>query len=383
MKQYLITFLAITLICTAPVAAQETGGDSDDENSGDGTVVNIDLGEVVEAIEDLATNFDDFTKTWDEALKEILKATLFHPFLSLLKYLVSILARVLLHTPDVHPNPAIESIHRQTLLVTYLCSGIAFMTAGLLHMVGPIFGIAYRQVRMIFPRIVVALIFASVSLPLLQYTIEFSNALVHAFKPAGLETSMGEMLGTGSVLVIVWVVNSWLLLAVVIIFVIRAAYLLFVAAISPLVALGWSLPQTKRYADTFIAGWFTALMMAPLDMLALKLMFVLMSGNGATGIQHLSNWVYGMAASVLLLWIPYQLYGASQAAIGQAYSITGQTKSRWKKHKRTKRRNKRKKRRKQYWNRQERKWDEYRQERLKYLKYSSIAKNIRDGGDAE
>jgi membrane protein implicated in regulation of membrane protease activity len=104
--------------------------------------------------------------------------------------------------------------------------------------------------------------------------------------------------------------------------------------------------------------------MAPLDMIVLKFSFTLMSGTGFETIQGLSNWVYGMASAVLLIWVPYQLYGASQAAVGQAYAITRSVKGRVKQHRQTKRRKQRKQRRQRYRRRQERKWDQYRKERL-------------------
>jgi hypothetical protein len=300
-----VVLLLLLLVCSAPVHAQDNTTDSgSNEDEGGDTVVNIDLGEVVDAIDDLINDFDSFTDTWDSTLEELLKAVLFGPFLALLKYLVTEIAALLLHTPDVYPNPAVEDIHRQTLLITYLLTGIAVMAAGVLHMIGPIAGVSYSQVRLILPKLVVGLVFATVSLPLLQYMIEFCNALVYAFKPAGLETSIGEMYGTATTLVLVWVFNSWLLLAVVVLFVVRSVYLLFVAAISPLIALVWSLPKVKRYADSFIAGWFTALAMAPLDMLVLKFGFALLQGQGGGFTESVSNWVYGMASAVLLLWIP-------------------------------------------------------------------------------
>jgi hypothetical protein len=210
--------------------------------------------------------------------------------------------------------------------------------------------------------------------------VELTNALTQAFRPETMNTTFQEMFGVSATIAIVWIVNSGLLLVVVGLFIIRSAYILFGAAISPLLALAWSLPKVKRYADSFIAGWFSALLMAPLDMLVLKFMFALLEGQGATLTQSISNWTYGMAASVLLLFIPYQLYGASQTAIGQSYAVSSSLKSRWKKHKRNKRRGERKERRQQYWNRQERKWDEYRQERLKQLKYSGRSP---EGGGAE
>jgi hypothetical protein len=260
---------------------------------------------------------------------------LFQPFQVLGQLLIRQVTLVLTNTPSVYPNPAVEEIHREVLLVTYLLSGVGFAGIGLLYMTGPLFGVSYSQVRMLLPRLIAALAFASASLPLLQLTVEFSDALVHAFAPAGLQMSFSEALGLSAGLVLAWVINSMLLLAVVVLFVLRAVYILFVAAASPLFAFAWVFPQTKRYADSFIAGYWTALAMAPLDVLVLRFSFALLDGNGMTGFQSVSNWVLGVASLVLLLWIPYQLYGASQAAVGKAYSISGSVKQRVRKHRRT------------------------------------------------
>ena len=338
MKKPLFIAVAVLLICTAPA----TGQTADD------------TGGIVDAIDSIFDELSSFTSSWDDTLKDAFRSVLFDPFLALLQMLVSLLSALLLHTPDVFPNPAVEEVYQQSLIVSYLLATLGFMAAGLLHMVGPILGVSYRKVRLILPRMIAALVFASVALPLLQYQIDLANALTQAFQPELLETSIGEMYGTATTLVIVWVINSWLLLIVVLIFVIRSAYLMFIAAISPLLALGWSLPKVKRYADSFIAGWFTALMMAPLDMIVLKFSFALMSGQGANIGQVVSNWIFGMASAVLLILVPYQLYGASQAAIGEATSVTSAVKNRWKKRKRVKRREKRQK-----------DWHRYRQERLR------------------
>ena len=148
------------------------------------------------------------------------------------------------------------------------------------------------------------------------------------------------MYGISVSLVIVWLVNSIMMLVVVLMFVFKNVYIFFTAAISPLLALGWSLPKVKRYSDTFIAGFWTALAMGPLDMLVLRLSFALMQGNGTTVIQSLQNWIYGMASLALLIWVPLQLYGASQAAVGQAYVAARGMKQRISKHRRKKSRDK-------------------------------------------
>lgn len=330
----LVVGFLLMLLLAAPVAAQtETpnGGEAtqgEDDDGGD-TIVNIDLEEVVEAIENLIDEFQDFTGDWDKTLESVLIAVLFHPFRTLLAVLISSLAKVLTTTPQVYPNPVVEEIHREALLVTYLLSTVAFMVAGLLYIVGPILGVSYRQARKILPRLITALIFASISLPILQLAVDLTNALSTAFAPQYLTYSYQQMAGLGASVVLAWVINSVLLLAVVALFLLRGVYILFGAAISPLLALMWSLPKLKRYADTFIAGWFAALLMAPLDLLVLRFGFALMNGAGNTALQSISNWIFGVASFTLLLLVPYQLWGASQTAVGQAYAAADTVKQQY------------------------------------------------------
>jgi len=325
-------FTAILLlgVLTGPVAAQswETptttpeDGDSEDDDS------IIDLSGVTEEIENLIEDFEQFTGSWDETLEETLLSILFEPFKFLAQQLLEILSKVIMHTPDIHPNPAVEDVHSDVLLITYVLSGIGLMIAGLLYITGPLFGVSYSEVRMVLPRIGVALIFSTVSLPLLQYAVELSNALVFAFAPDQLSMSITQLAGLSTGLVLAWVVNSALLLVVVAMFIVRNVYIMFVAAISPLLALTWSIPKAKRYADSFIAGWWSALAMAPLDMLVLKFSFAMLQGNGTSIPGSISNWIIGVGAFTLLILVPYQLYGASQAVVGQAYVVSQGMKNR-------------------------------------------------------
>ena len=77
--------------------------------------------------------------------------------------------------------------------------------------------------------------------------------------------------------------------------------------------------------------------MAPLDVLVLKFVMAMLEMPVGSGLQGLSNWMYGIAGFTLLLWVPYQLYGASQAAVGQAYSVAGGVKARYRRHQKRKR----------------------------------------------
>ncbi|WP_049937257.1 hypothetical protein [Haloplanus natans] len=336
MKRILLAGLAVIAcigLLSAPAAANHqettaTPSNGSGDQSGEDDEPIIDFSGVVEAINDLIEDFEKFTGSWDQTLKDILIAVLFHPFKLLAQQLLNALSTILMHTPDVHPNPAIEQVHSRVLLVTYLLSGLGLTAAGLLYITGPLLGVSYNEVRMIIPRLLAALIFSTVSLPLLQYAVELSNALVYAFSPDQLWMSLTQLAGLSTGLVLAWVVNAALLLVVVVMFIIRNVYLMFVAAISPLLALAWSVPKAKRYADSFIAGWWTALAMAPLDMLVLKFSFAMLQGNGASITASISNWILGVGAFSLLILVPYQLYGASQAAIGQAYVVSQGIKSR-------------------------------------------------------
>ena len=317
MKGEKLVFTALTLLVLSTVFVAPVAADHETEEEQQTGI----LAELTEAI-------TDFTDNWEENLGDILHSILFEPFINLVGALLSLIARLLTATPDVHPNPAVEDVHSDVLLVTFLLSSLAFIVAGILHMIGPILGISYGQVRKILPRVVIALVFSAVSLPLLQLGVDFTQALTIAFQPDFLDTTIQQNWGITTGLVLAYIFQSLLLLAVAVLFIIRDVYILFVAAISPLLALGWSLPRVKRYSDTFIAGWFAALLIAPLDMLVLKFSFALTSGAGSTVLQGVSNWLLGVASLVLLLLVPKQVWDASQAAVGLTYAASSSVKQR-------------------------------------------------------
>jgi hypothetical protein len=309
--------LPLSLLTAGTASAQE-----ENEDNGD-TIVNIDLDSVTDAISELTGLIDDFTE--DQTLTEILLDVLFNPFRSLGEALLQVVVQLLTTTPSVHPNPAVEEIHRQVLILVIMLSVLAFIAAGILHMIGPVLGITYSQVRLILPRIIIALAFSTVSLPLLQLSVEFTDALIHAFQPGFFEQSFTEMIGLSTGVILAVVIQSLLLVAVAAVMIIRMVYIMFVAAISPLLALMWSLPRIRRYADTFIAGYFAALIIAPLDVLVLRFSLALMDGNGTTLLQSASNWILGIASLTLLLLVPYQIWGASQTIVGKATKTASKT----------------------------------------------------------
>lgn len=277
---------------------------------------------------ELVDELKDFTGSWDATLEDVLKAVFWLPFLTMGQQLVNAFTYILLNTPSVYPNPGVEQVHHDVLLVSYLVSGLILTATGILYMSGPVLGVSYQEARMILPRLLAGLVFATISLPLLQYAVDFSDALVLAFRPAGLQTKFSTHVAVWGGVAIAVLVNAVLLLAVVVLLLIRDVYILFVAAIAPILAVMWSVPKARRYADTFISGFWAALLIAPAQALVLKFVFAMASGSGTGFTQHVSNWVIGTAALVLMLFVPYQLWGASQSSVGLAYAVVGGVKGR-------------------------------------------------------
>jgi hypothetical protein len=304
----------LVVVCTTGIAAADTQNqtESSDESSEDDGPI-IDLSPITDKIGDLIGVVED----WPKKLGEILKSVFYDPFRNLVRALVGYVYDAVTITPSVQHNSAVQQVHQQVLYVSYLLATFVFMMAGILHMTGPVLGVSFADVRMMLPRVVTALVFGAFSLPLLELVVELVNALNVAFAPTGQETTIRELLGLGSGLIIAVVVKATVLLALVVLFIIRAVYILFVAAISPLLALMWSIPRVKRYANTFIAGWFAALLFAPLDLLVFRFALALMRADSATLVNTTLNWVLGIATLTLLLLVPFQTWSASQSLVGQ------------------------------------------------------------------
>ncbi|SDQ40625.1 hypothetical protein [Natronobacterium texcoconense] len=241
---------------------------------------------------------------------------LFDPFRRLAEALIEMLVAVLTYTPALYNGVPVEEVHRLSLVVAVLLSILVVAAAGLYLVIGvELIGIPYAQVRLILPRLILALGAAAVSLPILDLLIQFSEALVEAFLPRD-ELQVQQLAGLTTGLVLVWVINAAALLALVLLFMFRAVYLMFVAAISPLVALAWAFPHSRKYAQSFIALWFVALVIAPIDVLVLRFSLAMLQAGNGLDLDPVANWVIGVASFTLMLWIPYQLYQVSMATIG-------------------------------------------------------------------
>ena len=255
-------------------------------------------------------------------VKDAIISVIFEPFRVLVHELITAIVSLIAWTPDVYPNPAVEDVHQQTLAVAIMMALLGFLAAGLLYQTGPLFGISFSEVRVILPRLIIAVVFASISLPILQLFVDLTNALTLAFQPPLNSITLGSIFGTAVAGLLVWVINAFVLLAVALMYIIRDVYLLFIAGISPLIAVAWAMPRTRKYAQALISGWWVALAMGPMAMIVLTFVFALMSGSGESTAQTVGNWLYGVAGFVLLLFLPFQLYGAATMITGMAFRTT-------------------------------------------------------------
>lgn len=317
-KTTLAALLVLALVLPGVAAAQE-GNNSTAAPPEDGE--SDDTG----FLKDLSEMFSDFTENFPHTIEEVLMSVFFEPFRTLAAQLVNIVVTVITHTPSVDGNPAVEEVHQISLIVAYLLASMFFVVAGLLYITGPIFNVSYQQVRLIIPRLVAALVFGTISLYVLELSVEFTNALTHAFKPAQLALEFEQAMGLSLALIIVIALKAVLLLAVVLMYIMRGTILLILAAGSPIIAICWAFPKTKRYADSFIAIYWTALAIAPLNVFTLRFVFAMMDFSVNSPLQSVSNWVFGLAALTLLLLVPYHLYGASQTVVGPASAMAGKS----------------------------------------------------------
>lgn len=244
-KTILAAVLILALLLPGVAAAQEGNnstaappGDSGEDDSG--------------PLKSLVEMFTDFVDNFPHTIEEVLTSVFFEPFRTLAMQLVNMVVTVITHTPSVDGNPAVEEVHQLSLIVAYLLASMFFVVAGLLYLTGPIFNVSYQQVRLIIPRLVAALVFGTISLYVLELSVEFTNALTHAFKPAQLALEFEQAMGLSLALIIVVVLKAVLLLAVVLMYIMRGTLILILAAGSPIIAICWAFPKTKRYADSFI-----------------------------------------------------------------------------------------------------------------------------------
>lgn len=231
----------------------------------------------------------------DIDIVDSIQEAIYAPFQALTDALIDSLTYVFTSYPTVNPNDAVQELHRLALVTTFALATLTVIVAGILFQIGPILGVSYQQVRLLLPRVLIALIFGTVSPFLLQYAVELAEALTIAFKPTSPDF-WSTIRFTGG-LAVISIINALLLLAVAALFIVRDFYILFAAAASPLIALGWAMPYSRQYATSLIGTFWGFLLIGPLDMIVFRLILELLKTPG----NQTPEWLTALGGFVMLL----------------------------------------------------------------------------------
>ena len=172
------------------------------------------------------------------------------------------------------------------------------------------------SVRVLLPRVLLAVILINFAVPLFQAAVEVNNALCNTVLASGLPIKVdlaafdpGLEYGSGpglTLLTTAALFAGYLVLAFV--YVIRYALLVVLAITAPLAGLLVVLPETHHYSRTWGSLFIPTLLMQPLQLLILQIGFHL-EGEARWPVRH----AFALAALYLCFKVPGALHASSMA----------------------------------------------------------------------
>ncbi len=168
--------------------------------------------------------------------------------------------------------------------------------------------------RVLVPRVLLAMLLINFALPLVQAAVDASNALSDSVMLATHQQILadtGELVGDGGLVGLQGVTLLVLFVAYAVLafaYVIRFALLVVLTILAPAAALLFVLPETHRYAREWGGLFVSALLMQPLQLLVLAIGFAL-DGYSMLPIRH----VFALAAVFMTFKVPGALHSASMA----------------------------------------------------------------------
>ncbi len=172
-------------------------------------------------------------------------------------------------------------------------------------------------VRILLPRLLLGLLLANFSLPLLQGAVDVNNALDAAvlstgtgFDPASLLNGSRD-LGSGPALSIIVTAALFCGYGVLgIAYTVRYSMLIVLAIVAPLAALVSVLPDTHHYARKWGALFVSTLLMQPLQLLILQVGLQLeVASSPVNPLRH----VFALATLLIAFKVPGALHSTSTA----------------------------------------------------------------------
>ena len=182
---------------------------------------------------------------------------------------------------------------------------------------------ARYSLKVLLPRLMMAIVLVHFSLPLMQMGIDLDNALGHV--AAGLggglhvdglpwsaslsQPLVARMSVTQDIFHAVFVVGLVVALVLLVLaYVIRYAMLAVLVVVAPVAALCTTLPETRGYARTWLRLFMVAVFMQAVQLVVLRVAVTLAFDSDGAG---LVGTLYGLATLFILLKVPGALNTAS------------------------------------------------------------------------
>jgi len=182
---------------------------------------------------------------------------------------------------------------------------------------------ARYSLKVLIPRLMVALVLIHFSLPLAQMGIDLDNALGHVasqlgdgMRVDGLPWSaslsapvVAQMSLTQDIFHAVFVVALVIALVMLVLaYVVRYAMLAVLVVTAPVAGLCTALPDTRSYARTWLRLFMVTVFMQAVQLVVLRVALTLSVGGDGVGLVQT---LYGLATLLLLLKVPGALNTAS------------------------------------------------------------------------
>jgi len=221
-------------------------------------------------------------------------------------YLVSILTGLIRNYPNV-VRQDVMSVHEDVFAVSVVLAGVFLSWIGLLLVLNLEFNV--RRVV----HVVGAVAVGGVAPHLLNLLIKLSESVTMLLQPA--EAGLASVLQFSTSFLLIAFLNSLLLIGIAVVFLVRDAFFVFVAAASPLLGLGYAFPYTRRFTAPLFGVFGAFLIIGPLNMIVFRLSLAFFKLQ-----PDLPEYLLSIPMFVLLLGIPYILLSSGMAAVGTGTS---------------------------------------------------------------
>jgi hypothetical protein len=218
-------------------------------------------------------------------------------------------------------EPALQAMFHLTLAMADLLLVLVFTWAFLRSQWERSFR-AHYTLKVILPRAMAAIVMAHFALLFGQMAIDLNNAMVHAVWtqpfPGGSPRfpwmfAMNSAFGQPLFQIVIRLAIAIMLVIVALTYVVRFALLAVLLGVAPLAAICMILPETKRYAQSWLRLFLLTVFMQFGQVLVLRFASLFADQVGARPVEAL----YGVAVLYLLIKVP-GLMNASAHVEGKA-----------------------------------------------------------------